>query len=218
MKLLQKALLCILTTVVIAFTIPVTSSAAIQWTPKENPVSSTKEWKITFSHSVDSNTISTDTVYILDDKGNKQAVQAKRLASDPRVLVVPSPARGYTAGNDYTLHIEKSIQSINGKMLTDGIEMKFTIESPSEQPGEESGVVGTWNGEYLGIIFQATFNKNLTSVVTLDGQVEKGVYSISGDQMTVSLLGTTRTGRVNQLSANEFTITSASGKIMRFTK
>lgn len=214
MKLIRKLFVSIITMILLTTALPIISSAAIQWTKKENPVPASKEWKVTFNLPVDKETVSNNTVYVVDKNGEKQATSPKvSLNNSKEVLVLP-PLNGYEEGANYTLHVKNNIKSQKGKALTEGVEMDFTITSINIQ----DRILGTWKGEYIGINFLVTFNKDYTNQVTLDGQTEEGVYSIKSNKMTMSLLGNTRTGLIDSLNNNEFTITSASGKVIRFTR
>ena len=214
MKLTRKLLVLIISIIMLTLTFPIISSAAIQWTLNENPVPSNKEWKVTFSLPIDEETATSENVYVVDEKGNIQATASSVAPSNSKELLLSAPLNGYEEGKTYTLHVTDHIKSKNGKGLTDGVEMDFTIESINIQ----DMILGTWKGDYIGINFLAIFNKDYTSRVILDGEIEEGVYSISGDQMTMRLLENQRTGRINIISNNEFTITSASKKVIRFTR
>lgn len=214
MKLIRNLFFSILTMIMLTTAFPIISSAATQWTPKENPVHQDKEWVVTFSLPVDEESVTSNTVYVVDENKEKQVIKAEVSLGDSEKVIVSPPLNGYEEGKTYTLYITDKIKSKNGKSLTDGVEMDFTIERINIQ----DMVLGTWKGDYIGIHFPATFNKDYTSQVILDGQIEEGVYSISGDQMTMRLLGNQRTGRINIISNNEFTITSASRKVIRFTR
>ncbi|PIC56140.1 hypothetical protein CSV81_15865 [Sporosarcina sp. P10] len=214
MRLTRKLFVSIISIIMLTMTLPIISSAAILWPPKENPVPSNKEWKVTFSLPIDEETVTSKNVYVVDERGNIQATAPSVALGNSTELLLSAPLNGYEEGKTYTLHVTDRIKSRNGKGLTDGVEMDFTIESINIQ----DMILGTWKGDYIGINFLAIFNKNYTSQVILDGQTEEGVYSISGDQMTMRLLENQRTGRINIISNNEFTITSASGKVIRFKR
>ncbi|PIC67970.1 hypothetical protein CSV78_04035 [Sporosarcina sp. P16a] len=214
MKLISKLFVSIISIIMLTTALPIISSAAIQWTPNENPVPSNKEWKVTFSLPVDEQTVTSNAVYVVDERGNKQAATPSLALGNSKEVLLSAPLNGYEEGKTYTLHVTDHIKSKNGKSLTDGVEMDFTIESINIQ----DMILGTWKGDYIGINFLAIFNKDYTSQVILDGEVEEGVYSISGDQMTMRLLENQRTGRIDIISTNEFTITSASKKVIRFTR
>lgn len=211
MKKIVSAVVMVLLLVGVA---PLSSLAAFQFPSKEHSVSAYKEWRVTLSQSVDPRTVTNQTVYVVDAQGNSQQTMASVVVGEPRVILVAAPQTGYEAGASYTLRVTDSIRSQKGKKLTERVEMKFSIQASSTQ----DIVLGTWNANYMGIGFMATFNEDYTSVVNFGGDDDHGVYSIEGEYMTMTVLGLTRTGKVDRISKDEFTITSASGNVMRFTR
>ncbi|PIC77138.1 hypothetical protein CSV74_07665 [Sporosarcina sp. P19] len=210
MKIMKKGIITVIAMVMLMLAVPVTSSAELLWTKNETPVFANKNWEITFNKDVDAETINSSTVYVQDAKGNTQKSTPKLV--NGKTVVVPAPSKGYVEGNDYTLYIDKTVQSTKQQKLTDGIKMNFAIESIQDY------IVGAWKGDYIGINFLAIFHPDYTSTVILDDETEVGEYTISGTNMTMRLLDEKRTGRVDKISKNKFTITSASGKVVTFTK
>lgn len=193
---------------------PVTSKADTQWKSPSAPVDSKKVWNITFSKSVDESTIRNETIYILDGKGHLQSTTAILSNTNSRRVIVKPPKDGYVENRNYVLHISSNLKSTNQKSLTDDVFMNFSIQDSVVQ----KTVLGTWKTSYKGLHLITTFNQDYTSLVRLGEIEEKGKYKIEGADMTMTVLGETRTGRIEKKSTNAFTITSPFGSVMEFTR
>lgn len=187
-----------------------------QWPYSEKAVLPDKQWKVTFSEQVDANTVNNDTVYVSTVDGKKIDVNAYVLPDNPKLIIVEPPSGGYDLGETYILYIDQSISSYSkNEHLKSNIEMKFSIVS-SEYA---QFVLGTWNTTYLGYSIIATFNEDYTNRAVIPGFISStGYYSLNGTNMTVRMLGKTVSGEITKVSDREFSITSASGNVMYFTK
>lgn len=186
------------------------------WITPEHSVSTTKDWKITLSHPVDRNSITPANIYVINSSGEKIETNVERQPGHPKVIWVYAPKEGYEKDQYYTLHISDQLLAADGELLQNPIEMKFHIEFENIQ----NIVLGTWKTSYAGFDMIATFTKDYQSFVEVPSLelVSDGKYSIDGRIMTMQLLGTTAKGSVTQASTNTFTITSASGNKMTFTR
>ncbi len=82
--------------------------------------------QITFNNDVDQNTVTSDTVYILNRNGEKVDGITFKTKNDQ--VEVYAPEKGYTSGEAYTLHITDNVQSVKGVSLKEAKMKKFTIK------------------------------------------------------------------------------------------
>lgn len=94
----------------------------------ESTVSPMKHWEITFSTSMDPSTIDASTMYVEDVNGNKLEQELFFTENNTKVTV-KAPAGGYEQGKEYTLYIDKSIQSSQGVPLKEPMDFEFKIDS-----------------------------------------------------------------------------------------
>lgn len=198
-------------------------AATVQWSSPTEPVSTTKDWSVRFNQSVFADSINANNVYVVDAVGNLVNTVATVSSSDDRIVVVASPTGGYEHGKTYTLHISQAVSTKQNKqLLKDAVEMQFTIAAdptplPDPTPSTDytQYVLGGWTlnyGAYQNI--PVTFKSDMKTEVM--GMV--GDYSISGSEMSVSILGRQVSGTITKISDREFTITNASGSVAKFTR
>ncbi|MSU00255.1 carboxypeptidase regulatory-like domain-containing protein [Tissierella pigra] len=82
-------------------------------------------WTIEFNKEVDSNSVNLNNVYIMDENGNKLAFINPRV--DGNNIILDNKGT-FTKGKTYTIVIRNTVKSIDGKSLTQGINMKFTVK------------------------------------------------------------------------------------------
>ena len=193
---------------------PLKSIADTQWDSPAAPVDVKKVWSITLSDDIEGSTVNDKTIYVFDENDELQSTQAVWLKTKPREIKVQPPVGGYIEGQNYVLHISSSLKSSNHLTLIDDVRMDFTIQESSVQ----KTVLGTWKTSYKGLNLIATFNEDYTSLVKLGEIEERGLYKIEGEDMTMTVLGETRTGRIEKMSPNMFTITSPYGNVMKFER
>lgn len=96
-----------------------------KWEEK-NYVPSNKVWTITFNSNLDSNSINTDNLYVLDETmQNKLHISASAVNNK----VILTPIKNYEPGHFYYLVIEKTVLSTSGKQIISPIIMKFNVSS-----------------------------------------------------------------------------------------
>lgn len=82
-------------------------------------------WTIEFNKEVDSNSVNPNNIYIMDENGNKLAFVNPRV--DGKNIILDNIGT-FTKGKTYTIVIKNTVKSIDGKSLTKGINMKFTVK------------------------------------------------------------------------------------------
>lgn len=85
-----------------------------------------KAWTIEFSMQLDSNTINTSNIYIVDSKYNFVDCNLSLLSDKKSVTITPKT--NYNPSEEYSLIINRNVQSIDGEKLAKGVIMKFTTE------------------------------------------------------------------------------------------
>lgn len=91
----------------------------------KDSVAKDKEWNIKFTKPADSSTITKDTVYVVDSKGNKVDVKIS-YGLDNILKVVPISS--YIAGETYYLYITKNVKAKDKTSLVNGLRYQFTIK------------------------------------------------------------------------------------------
>lgn len=212
-KLTQKILLFSIASLMI---FPATGTAsAVQWKEPSSAVQPTKVWKVRFTKQVNEQYVNPNTVYVLGAEGEKIGNLVSVSQDDAKVVLVEAPNGGYESEGNYTLHIDQSIASkLENEVMEHSVEMKFTIEPVDYK----QLVLGTWNSSYNGYSIKATFKEDFTSDVVVLGLKNSGTYSLNGPEMTMTILGKTVAGKITKISDHEFTITSASGSVIKFNR
>ncbi|KQL19607.1 beta-propeller domain-containing protein [Cytobacillus solani] len=94
---------------------------------KENLiVMKNKLWKIHFSEKLDPSSINNHTVFVLNQKGEKQKTVVS-LSDDDKTILIEPPENGYDF-TSYTLQLSKEIHSIMGRKIVTGITQSFTVK------------------------------------------------------------------------------------------
>ena len=120
-------LILLVSLVVIAQTYFGHQVAKATWTYDD--VEPTKSWVITFSKPIDEDSISKDTIYVTNGKGQK--IDVEILLQTPSMVVVEAPKTGYENGQVYKLVVENTLESTDGQRLNASEEMIFTIKKTS---------------------------------------------------------------------------------------
>jgi len=97
------------------------------WPLKDEPVHSTKDWNIIFSLPVSTTQDLNDCIYVTDITGKKEPVTCKVNPENPKGIQVLPPQGGYQPGASYTLWINGSIKSVDGKLLKQPYKLQFKI-------------------------------------------------------------------------------------------
>lgn len=95
-------------------------------TPVEKTYDTDKPWTITFNKDVNENTVSNETIYVIDDAGIK--VDGLSFNTQANKVEVKAPAAGYVSGKTYTLHVTTGVQSLSNVANKKAETRKFTIK------------------------------------------------------------------------------------------
>lgn len=99
------------------------------FTAKTN-VALTKKWTITFSNEVNENSIQNN-IKVLDAATNSPVNVKIELGMDKKTIEILAPGTGYGAGKTYSITINKSVTSTNGKSLAQDVKMNFLTAASS---------------------------------------------------------------------------------------
>ncbi len=91
-------------------------------------VSPKKAWSITFSKELDRNSLTDDSVYILNETGGKMPIARLLQKNDKTLEIHLINGLSYESGSTYYLFIEDIVRTKTGEQLSDPVQMKFTIE------------------------------------------------------------------------------------------
>jgi inhibitor of cysteine peptidase len=122
------------------------------WASESNrkEVLANKIWEIEFSKEMDEETITSDTVFVVDDQGNKIDLPIT-IREDKMAISIHPPENGYdTTSSFYTLQVKADIKSVGGRSLRSGKDITFSVS-------EELPVVG--NEKKLQAIFHEAINR-----------------------------------------------------------
>lgn len=89
-----------------------------------------KAWEINFNIPLDSNSLTAESVYILDEKG-KHPVTLKLIGGESTVQVIPTMP--YEVGKQYKVMVTEAVKSSNGKLLTTSVELPFRVVKSTEK-------------------------------------------------------------------------------------
>ena len=122
-----------------------------------------KVWKIRFNYPVDLDSLTTDSVYVLD--GTKKHAITLGLEEDGKLVSV-TPDTPYETGKSYRLMITSALQSNDGQALMDPVEFPFQIVNPDDK-------------------IQSVYSKTVNIFTTVTVKTSSDVHSvkISGDEM-----------------------------------
>ena len=124
----------------LAVSISSTQALAAEWLDfkSKNTDELQKEWKITFSSTVDETTVGEKNVYVED--GEKNVVDTKYRVEDDKIFI--KPVSNYIPGQTYTLYIGPGIKSDKRKDLKSDVRFKFSVNEmePSPDPKPQPGL------------------------------------------------------------------------------
>jgi inhibitor of cysteine peptidase len=86
-----------------------------------------KTLKLTFTEKLKQRYINDSYIYVTDEKGNKVSVYLDYNANQ-KVLTVKPPANGYSVKKKYTLHLDRKVQSIQGRELRKNKSFTFFVK------------------------------------------------------------------------------------------
>jgi len=180
---------------------------AKEWDPKSTD-DINKVWKVYFTVPLDRNSLTADSIYVLDGQ-KKHAVTLRLTEADKVVEVIPSVS--YTIGKSYRLMVTTAIKSKQGIALQIPVEIPFQVVDTTDDIGDKirsiqvttSGILTnvtvavnadvhrvTINGEDMHYMGNNTYNYTLIDVkpgstLTVNGydennkQIESKRYTIS---------------------------------------
>ncbi|UFJ40078.1 S8 family serine peptidase [Brevibacillus humidisoli] len=97
----------------------------LEW-PSQTNVSASKTWTIRFNDEVDPDSVTNETVYVVDETG-QVLDQTVTIGADNKSIIVEEPAGGFLNGQRYDLIITDRVVSRSGEKLKQSIRMTFTI-------------------------------------------------------------------------------------------
>jgi hypothetical protein len=142
-----------------------------------------KTWTFEFAEELDSSTINTDNIYVLDSQGNK--VDVKLLYANKKIKIVPK--KPYKTKNTYTLYVTSEVKCKSGKLLEEGKKYQFTICSTSLNNTlirNYSKIAATkvWKINLKNTIDAKAFSKKSVIVVDKNGNAINVKITIADDQ------------------------------------
>ncbi|GEL78726.1 N-acetylmuramoyl-L-alanine amidase [Tenuibacillus multivorans] len=149
---------------------------------EKEDVSIDKEWAITFSEPMDRGTLHSDSVYVIDENGERLFLSTY-LSDDRKQLTVEPPADYYNPGESYTLYIKSDVKSQQGYAMKKGYKLEFTVDPKEEKP---DNLPNDPDAEYFGTVTTEVLRVRAESNTDSEilGRVYKGevipVYDVEG--------------------------------------
>lgn len=143
--------------------------------PTKTDVSIYKNWTISFTSPINSDTINNENVTVTDLNSNLQSVNVKP-GNDDKSIIVNCPVGGYSPNQTYYLNITNRVTSMNNNPIKKPIKMAFTTSAEKEisnvNPATiSSSVIQIDKNKSENIqshIISKTQNENNNQVITLD--------------------------------------------------
>ena len=127
-----------------------------------------KIWTIKFNTSLDKKTITNETIWVSDSKGNKLDTTLA-LTDDLKSVKISPPKNSYNLNENYFLNIENGVQALSGNKLSSAVAMPFTI--PSFKLGDDLLITKhkeLIDGKKIGLVTNQTgVNSDYKSSITL---------------------------------------------------
>lgn len=86
-----------------------------------------KIWKINFSEKIDPSYIKEPYIIVTNEKGEKVNISLSENDGQKSISVSP-PINGYQANMEYTLYIDRKLQSANGRELRKNVRISFAVK------------------------------------------------------------------------------------------
>jgi hypothetical protein len=118
-----------------------------------------KEITITFNKDLDKNSVTKDSIYVADSRGNKVETVLKYNPIEETVTVTPS--KYYNAGEVYYLYITDKLLSTSGKSISKNIKYSFNIGNIVLDKEAKMG-------EYLEVLQNKEWTVKLNQSMDLD--------------------------------------------------
>ncbi|WP_228547456.1 N-acetylmuramoyl-L-alanine amidase [Filobacillus milosensis] len=148
----------------------------------KNNVAIDKEWTITFNEKMDRSTLHSNSVYAVNENGEKLFLATYLNEERTKLRVLP-PADLYNPGEDYTLYIESDVKSAEGYNMRNGYKMTFSIDPTAEKPYT---LPNNPKADFFGTVTADTLNvrSGKSTDTEVIGQVFKGqelpIYDTDG--------------------------------------
>lgn len=115
----------------------------------DTPVPINKTWTITFNYELNPETITNESLFVLDSKGNKLT---NFIVNDGRknVTILP-PTDNYATDETYVIYITPLVTSKSGKSLNTGYQIPFSVTmegTPEQNHGPMSQLSDLWEDNY----------------------------------------------------------------------
>ncbi|PID20123.1 hypothetical protein CSV61_16250, partial [Sporosarcina sp. P3] len=94
---------------------------------KREDIKPTKTWSVTFSESVDENTINNSNTYIIEKESGKSVKVGYALQEDGIMLEI-TPEKNFTSGMTYILIVDQRVTSGEGNQLNEPAAIEFTVK------------------------------------------------------------------------------------------
>lgn len=107
--------------------------------PEKADIDMNKEWKITFSKSIDAASINSDNFKVMDNTRDI-GLKVKADKNDSKAVLIELPTLGYVPGKTYTLNVSQNVKSQDGKNLSKPITMNFKVSSTMVDGTKYSGL------------------------------------------------------------------------------
>ncbi|MFC4323422.1 beta-propeller domain-containing protein [Litchfieldia salsa] len=99
-----------------------------KWADEKIVVMPNKKWEIEFSRKLNPKSITSDSIFIVNHKGDKQNVKLA-LSEDGKTITMEPPEEGFDPNASYyTLHIKKSLKANNGHSLKSAKKQTFIVQ------------------------------------------------------------------------------------------
>lgn len=150
-----------------------------------------KSWVIRFNSSIDSNSLSSNSVQIKDLSDGSSLPAVVTLGSDDHSAKINAPAQGYKLGHDYQITVDQNIKSSSGRSLKRKALMKFNVIDLSNS--NYSATVDVVTSSVLPVLKQIMVNTtDIPQIKKFKIEGNDKIYSIE-DKAVTALNGNTAT-------------------------
>lgn len=104
------------------------SASEIRGIPSRRGVNVNKKWTIRFNKTINSSSVNTDNIYIVDENNQKIDVYVK-IGQDKKSIIIV-PIKSYSYGRNYFIVIKDGIKSSDGHQLIKETKMQFRVIRP----------------------------------------------------------------------------------------
>lgn len=123
------------------------ASAAFPLNSTVTGTNSNKEWKVKLSQDLDSSTVNSNNVTVLDSAKRQVAVNLS-VGNDNKTIYISPKTGGYNPGEKYTLILGTGIKSLSGTALKNAVTFNFTIGQAYSDGTSYSGLPQITSDEF----------------------------------------------------------------------